>query len=157
MPSKKNEEDARRIIEFLKANNFDRLATVKHFVRENVNERTIRRVVARFLSEGRVEYIKKPGRKVSVLTARNLNKIKNRFVKRPTISVRKCAAELKINKSSILKAKKKLNIVTRKKVIGPKYINNQEQRAKKACMKLYRQIIPSRTEPAKDRVRFEGR
>lgn len=143
MKSKKNEEDARRIISFFKDNNFDRLATVKHFIAENMNERTIRRVVERFLKNGQIEYNKNSGPKPSILTTGNLNKIKKRYVENPNISVRQCATQLKIKKSNIQNAKKKLNIITRKKKIAPKYINDQENRAEKACMKLYRKVVPS--------------
>ena len=62
-------------------------------------------------------------------------------MKNPNISVRQCATQLKVKKSSIQYAKKKL--ITHKKMIGPKYINDQENRAKKACMKLYRKVVYS--------------
>lgn len=59
MSVSKNQEQARRIIEFFQAKNEDRKLTMNHFLDEGVSRRTINKVLQRYTNEGRVDYKKK--------------------------------------------------------------------------------------------------
>jgi hypothetical protein len=110
---------------------------------EGLVRRTIVRVIKRYEDNGTIEYSKNSGPKPSVLTPRNLNKIKSEFINKPSLSLRNCSAKLNISPRSVIRAKKKLNIKTFKKQKTPKYINDQENRAEQACKRLYRKVVPS--------------
>lgn len=129
MKSKKHQEDARRIIAFFEANNFDRKFTINHFLDEKLVKRTIERVLERYNKTGQIEYSTKSGPPPSALSKNNLKKIKNKFLTRPTLSVRKCANEIKISSSSVVRAKKRLNIKTYNKKTVPKNVKNQQDRS----------------------------
>lgn len=143
MKSKKYEEDAIRIVNFFLLKNEDRKVTIKHFKDEGLNLRTIQRVLKRYVDTGKVIYSKNSGPKPSVLTNTQLNKIKTHYKRNPNTSVRLTSCKLNIPKSTISDAKKRLNIITRKKICGPKYVKNQKERAEKSLRRLYKISVPS--------------
>ena len=143
MKSRECEQNASRIIDFFQRQNFDRPATVKHFADEGIPKRTVYQVIKRFEDEGRVQYSKNSGPKPSVLTARKLNVIKNKFIQNPNISERKVAADYKISKGSVYNSKRKLHVKTKAKVLAPLYVKNQKERAERGLRKLYKISVPS--------------
>lgn len=64
------QERAHRIIAFFQSNNNNIKATIDHFKKENVPQRSIRDIIKRYLDEGRTEFKKKTGRPASVNTKR---------------------------------------------------------------------------------------
>lgn len=138
MRSKKNQQLAESIIEFYKTHFNDRKATISHFREQNVNVRFIQRALKRFIEEGRVQYKSNPIKKPTVLTNRNLKKIKSRFTKDPSTSVRKIAENTNLSVRTVQRAKNILGIKTRKKSTLPNYINDQEKRCKMNTRKLYK-------------------
>lgn len=143
MKSKKCEHDAERIIQFFMTNNGDRKITIKHFVDEGCKRRTIQQVLKRYVDTDKVGYSKKSGPQPSVLTAKQLQKIKNHYMRNPNISERSTAAKFKISKTSVANAKKKLRIKSKKKITGPNYVKDQKERAERSLRKLYKLSIPS--------------
>ena len=147
MPTKFHEESARRIIDFYRAHENDEVRTVNHFVEEGLVQRTVKRVIKRWVDDGRVSYNWIHGRKRKVLVPATLRKIKEKFIKNPSTSGRKVAAELKISEGSVRLAKKELHIKTRKKKIVPNYKNDQAKRAKTNAWNLYRRLIAPDVRP----------
>lgn len=141
MKSKKNEENAHAIVDYYKLHQNDRLATVRHFVDQGLNERTVRKVVKRWIDEGRIEYKKKSGPKKNALTKATLRKMRNKFIAKPSISNRKVAKILKISETSVRRGKSALNIKSKKKHSSPKYEKDQAQRCKTNAWKLYKRIV----------------
>ena len=141
MATKFHEESARRIIDFYQAHDNDETHTINHFVEQGLVRRTIKRVIKRWVDEGRVSYKWNHGRKRKVLRPATLKKVKNKFIKNPSASGRKVASELKISETSVRRAKGELKIKTRKKIVAPLYKNNQEKRAKSNAWKLYKRLI----------------
>lgn len=141
MKSKKGQENARRIINYYTANKNNKSLTFEHFLAEGLSKSTISDVIKRFTEEGRVEYNMKSGPKPTKLTTRKLKKIKNTFIKNPSISVRNAAKECKISPTSLHNTKVKLKIKTRKKIVAPKQTEDQQNRCKTNAWKLYNRII----------------
>lgn len=116
MKSKKTEEDAQKEDD-------------RWLRRRGMNKRMIQKVLQRYKNEKRVDYKWNSGPKPRALSSKNLNNIKRTFLKKPCSSIRNVAATSKISQSSVQRAKKKVNIVTRKKKSAPKYVKNQKERA----------------------------
>ena len=139
MKPKKCKDDALRIIHFSSSNSQDRKSTMKHFEDEGVNKRTIQRVLKRYADFSKVGYSKKSGPQPFVLTDNQLKKIKIHYAHNPNISERSIAYKFKISKTSVVTAKKKLNIKSWKKnVTGPKYVKDQKECAEKALRRFYK-------------------
>ena len=151
MPTKFYEESARRIIDFYRAHENDEVRAVNHFVEEGLVQRTVKRVIKRWVSKGRVSYNWNHGRKRKVLVPAALRKIKNKF-KSLSTSGRKVAAELKISEGRVRLAKKELHIKMRKKKIVPNYKNNQASGVCSLCEGGGR-----RHRKSQNRLRPEGR
>lgn len=143
MKTKQNEENAKRIVSFFQNVDNDRAKTMKHFMEEGLNKRTIQRVLKRYIVSGRIEYNKKSGPQRSVLTKKMLQRIKKHYQRNPSSSVRQTAKKFQISNGSISNAKKILNIKTRKKKVAPKYIKDQKARAERALRKLYKMSTAS--------------
>lgn len=69
MTTKFHEERARRIIDFYQAHDNDQTHTNNHFVEQGFVQRTIKRVIKRWVDEGRVSYKWNYGRKRNVQDA----------------------------------------------------------------------------------------
>jgi len=131
----------KRIANFYNKKNKNSSETYKHFTEEGIPRRTIANVLARLKLTG--TYITKSptGRPMKKSNFECTNKIKLMLKKNPSISNRKCAAKVKIPTTTYRRiVSKKLGLKTFKKIKAPKYINNQKQRAKKGCSKIYRNI-----------------
>lgn len=138
-----NQQRAEVIIDFFRAHNFERKVTFDHFKEQGVSYSTVRNVLNRFNSDGRVQFKTKTGRPRTVLTKNNIKKIETQFYKSPSTSVRKITAKINISVSSVQRAKREIGIRTRRKQKAPKHNENQRRRAELACRKLYKKTVPS--------------
>lgn len=113
--------------------------TVHHFLAEGKRRTTIYAIINRYLATNPTKYRKLKGRPVSQATPRNVQRIKSNFTKNPSISVRILARKLYISKSTICQIKlHKLGIKAYAKQAAPKYVKDQEVRAKTGCHKIYK-------------------
>jgi len=143
MKSNKCEDDALWIIHFFLRNNQDRKSTMKHFENKWVNKSTIQRVLTQYVDSSKVDYSKKSGPQPFVLTDYQLKKINIHYTRNQNTSEPWTTYKFNISKTSVVTAKKKFNIKSRKKVIGPKYVRDQKERAEKSLRRLYKLSVPS--------------
>ena len=116
----------------------DSSKTYKHFLEENIPKSTIAMVLRRYRSTGICTTKSSTGRPMKQKNVLAKNKIKKLIQHHPNISIRKGASKLKISRSTFQRlAKHKLGFKTYKRQKVPKYIKDQENRAKKGCRKLY--------------------
>lgn len=145
MATIEHEAFSKRVVHFyINQCNQNLSMTCNHFMAEGKNRRTITRIITRYKERGNVNFIKKSGRPKKITTQQVCKSLKTLIKKQPSISVRKGAAKLGISKSTYCRIKvNQLGIKAFKKQVAPKYIKNQEQRAKHGCRKIYKKIIPS--------------
>lgn len=138
-----NQIRANQIINFFQRSNFDRKKTLQHFSEQNVSKSTIKRHIKRFVESGTSEFKPIPGRPITVNTRANGKRVIGCLKRNPSKSVRAISQSLKVTKSSVqrIKVKNQVKTYTKRKV--PKYIKDQEERAKKGCHWLYRKLVPS--------------
>ena len=138
-----NQIRANQIINFFQRSNFDRKKTLQHFSEQNVSKSTIKRHIKRFVESGTSEFKQIPGRPITVNTRANGKRVIGCLKRNPSKSVRAISQSLKVTKSSVqrIKVKNQVKTYTKRKV--PKYIKDQEERAKKGCHWLYRKLVPS--------------
>jgi transposase len=145
MSRKENEAYAKRIVQFYKINgglsNCDaKKITCRHFMVEGTHRQVILRIINRFNERGSIEYLKMSGRK----PFRSTESVRKIIQKDPEISVKEGAKKAGMPSSTYQFIKKyKLGINGYVKESVPKYSDDQKARAKNACCKLYRKIIPS--------------
>lgn len=125
------------IIDYYLNKERDKVTTVHHFVDQEIKRSLIYKVIRQFEKTG--TYTVKPisGRPRSIRTARNVNKVKRRIIKNPSISVRKTAIETSISKSTVQRIKQDLGAKTRRKHLAPNYKDNQLHRVKSGCKYVY--------------------
>lgn len=113
--------------------------TVLHFTREGYPRRTIYNVLQRFEARHESGFRMIPGRPTSIATPRVLRQLATIFKNKPSTSVREASQRLKVPKSTVQRMKKDIlclrGFVKQK---APKYVKNQESRAKSGCRKIYR-------------------
>lgn len=127
---------AKRVILFYESHN--KKDTVKHFLQEGAIRTSIYRIIRRYEETGEVSFKKIPGRDRTVTVPRNVNRVKSIFDKTPSTSVRVAADKLKISKSSVARMKRNdLHLKAYVKQSAPKYIKDQEERAKRGCRRVY--------------------
>ena len=143
MKSKENQHQAHSIVDYYRSHNFDRQLTIHHFLDQNVNLRTIQRVLKRFTEDVRVDYKLSGGRPRSVLTDINKTKVRNKFIQQPNTSSYKVAEFLALPETTVRRAKKELGIVVGKKIKRPLYRQGQAERCKTNAWKLYNRSIGS--------------
>jgi transposase len=145
MNRKEYEFQAKQIVHFYKeiaAEN--KRVTIKQFVNQGIGERTIRKVIQRYETRGKIDYKEIPGRPPTVATPKNKEKISNAYKKNPNLSVRQAAVDLKIPSSSLCRIKvHKLGIKAYSKQTAPLYTKDQEKRDKTNCRKIYRKTLLS--------------
>lgn len=113
--------------------------TINHFKKEKIWPQTIRRIVHRYEETGTT--VRKPGqgRKPSVLTPQNLNKLKKMFTDRDDWSFRRAAKKFDTCHRHISRTlSEKCNIKCRKKKLAPKYKEGDEEDIKRKCSRLSR-------------------
>src|SRR5207237_5728202 len=114
--------------------------TVKHFVKQGKRRTTIYQILKRCKERNSSKFAtsgKKPGGKAAEKVAKRVKAV---FTRNPNISVRQAANKLKLSKTYVSKIKvQKLGIKARTKKKAPKYVKDQEQRAKKGLRRVYRE------------------
>jgi len=141
MNKQQRDNVALRVVKFYNLNNNDSSKTYKHFTEEKISKSTIKRILSRYRSTGTYATKSPSGRPMKQKNKIAMNKVKKLIQDRPNISIRKGSAKTKIPKSTFQwLAQKKLGFKTYKQQTVPKYINDQEKRAKKGCMKLYEKL-----------------
>ena len=143
MKTKINQIKRKQIIDFFLAHNFDRKVTRNHFKTQGFGERFIDRTLEQYNRTGSVDYSQTSGRIPKVCTSGNAAKLKRLLIKDPSLSNREASKKLGISKSSVHQLKKKTGIITRTKSSAPLYKNDQAERAKRGCKKLYKQLVNS--------------
>ena len=112
--------------------------TVRHFVEEGSLRGTIYNILARYQATGETKYKPLPGRPAKKTSPKNVEKVKKAFTKDPSLSVRVAARKLEMSPSAVSRMKvHKLGITARTKVKAPKYVKDQENRAKTGCRKIW--------------------
>lgn len=134
---------AERIVHFyLNAADMNKKMTVDHFVAEGYNKNSTYAVIRRYEAKGTTKFEAKPGRPSKVMTPRKTKKILKKFENTPSLSVRNCAKSLNLSPSTVSKIKvNRLGIRARVKQKAPKYVKDQETRAKVACARIYRKFL----------------
>lgn len=138
-----NQIRANTIIDYFLQVNFDRKTTVEHFSEQNVPRSTIYRVIKRFTESGSSEFKPIPGRPITVNTKANGKRVIATLKRNPSKSVRSISQTLQITKSTVqnIKVKNQVKSYSKRKV--PKYVKDQEERARKGCGWLYKKLVPS--------------
>jgi len=110
--------------------------TADHFVSEGKRRDTIYRIIKRCEETGEVNFKSIPGPACVKMSPRKLAKV---FRKDPNISVRAAAQKLNMPKSTVSHMKvHKLGITARTRKKAPKYVRDQENRAKTGLRKIYK-------------------
>lgn len=143
MKTDENEAFQKRVISY-----FENIAgrskvnTVKHFQIEGKSRSTIYDIINRYFTTKQTKYTKSVGQPATVGTPGMKEKILKAFKKNPSISVRAAAKKLKITPSTLQRIKKKdLGIKGYTKKVAPKYVKDQEQRAKSGCRFVYKKSL----------------
>lgn len=138
-----SEAFAKRVVHFYEnMGHHDMNQTCLHFMEEGFRRSLIYKIIKRYLKNGYIEYKKIPGRKPKI-TESDKRKVEKLLTENPNITIRKGGQKLKMSSSSFRRIKNQLGFKSYKCQYGPKYSVNQEKRAKTACRKLYRKVIPS--------------
>lgn len=143
MSVKLYQDRANRIIEFFQGNNRNRKLTIDHFLAENVPRRSIQSILKRFIDEDCIQFRKKSGRPRTINTKENQKRVRSSFINNPSKSVRNAGENLDIHYSSVHRIKQTLGMKTYTKKKKPKYIKNQELRARKGSKYIYNKVVPS--------------
>lgn len=115
--------------------------TVAHFRVEGKFPQSIRKIVNRFKKTGKVNF-KKTGPPPMQVTHPKIVKVKRKFEKNPNLSTRVAAKELNISQTTLSRIKvHKLGIKARTKKDAPKQTDEQEERSKKNCTKIYKKCL----------------
>ncbi len=135
-----NEAFQKRVISYFEnVAGRSKVKTVENFHNEGKGKSTVYTIISRYLATNRTNYLKSSGRPSAVDTPKVKQKVLKTFEKDPSVSVRAAAKKLKISKSTLQRIKaKKLGIKARSKQTAPKYVKNQEQRAKSGCRLVYK-------------------
>ena len=136
-----HESFAKRVCQFYCENNRDRLSTYHHFASENRARKTIYQIIERFEERGNIDFKPIPGDKRRVRTNRKIEQVQREINKNPAISDRKLAAKLGISTKTLGRIKKELNVKSYVKEKAPKYIKDQEIRAKRGARAIYNEML----------------
>jgi transposase len=111
--------------------------TVRHFVEEGKSKSTIYTILKRYEETGQVKFKLIPGRPPIESSPKKVKKVEKVFTKSPSVSVRAAARKLNFKRSTVSDIKvHKLGITARTKIKAPKYVKDQEARAKTGCRKI---------------------
>lgn len=140
MRIKRNEETFRRVCQFyVKNGGNDRhkdaiSATIRHFVEEGMHKQVVSVMIKRFRITGSDIHLKPSGRPRKW----DHKKVAKLYKRKPDTSLSEGASLLQMPRSTFKHIKcHNLNIKGYSMTEVPKYINNQEKRAKTGCRKLY--------------------
>ena len=134
---------AKRICQYYDAVGRDMARVYDHFGAENIDKRTIRRIIARYRESGSFEYKNLPGRPKSVRNSSTSKQVLSAFQQNPCVSERILAQKLNVSRSTVQRIKKEggLRSFVRQKV--PKYVGDQLIRCKSGARKLYEKLTES--------------
>jgi len=143
MKTQTNEAFQKRVISYFEnVVGGSKLKTVKHFQTEGKNRTTIYKIISRYQATKSSNYVMSGGRPAVVGTEKVKRKIEKTFEKNPSISVQKLAEKLKMKRSTVQYIKaKKLGIKSYTKKVVPKYVKNQEERAKMGTRFVYQKSL----------------
>ena len=138
-----DEEFAKRVISFyVNLAERSKIKTVKHFQNEGKDKGSVYRIIRRYEATNIVGHRKSTGRTTTVGTPKMKQKISKLFLKHPSTSVSAAAKKLDINRSTLSHIKvRKLGIKAYTKKKAPKYVKDQEQRAKSGCRFVYKKTL----------------
>jgi hypothetical protein len=129
---------------FLNDGQQDIKLTCRHFMAEGVARTTIKDHITRYKERGTTSWKKQTGRPRTVATAKVVHAVDKLINKDPSISERTGAAKMGLTKTTYRRIKvEDLSIKTYKKEPAPKYKGDQQERAKSACRKIYRNQLLS--------------
>ena len=136
---------AKRVVHFYKNEGRRNVSlTCRHFTDVGMADSTVHGILHRYELRGTIVQKK---RGPSVGTAQRLkfcNTIRRMLTKNPALSNRAAAAKLNVPLSTYVRMKvHQCGIHARKKQPVPKYVKDQEQRAKTNCRKIYREKVLS--------------
>lgn len=145
MKQSESEALGRRIVHFFENEGGGcEITTRCHFLAEGICRNTINNILERYKVRGTVDYNKKPGRTCSKSTPAMVERVRKLFTNNPNQTVRPGAQKLDLKRSTLSDIKvHKLGIKAFRKETAPKYVNDQEHRAKVACRKIYRKRLLS--------------
>ena len=124
------------IIKFYKNNGENQPSTVRHFVQEGLSRSLVYKVLQQYKRTGDVKVKVSTGRPRTAFTRRNAVKVKRRFLKNPSTSVRVISQDIGLSKSSAQRIKAGQGGKTRRKQLAPAYKDNQLARVKSGCKKI---------------------
>lgn len=130
MTRSESQHFARRVCQYYENGGRRRKSTtVHHFEAEGKSRKTIYNILARYEASGDANFRPIPGRPVKVMTPK---KVEKAFRKCPSLSIRLASRKLGLAKSTLSYIKvKKLGITARTKKKAPKYVKDQEGRARR--------------------------
>ncbi|KAF2878852.1 hypothetical protein ILUMI_27316 [Ignelater luminosus] len=119
----------------------DAKSTIQHFVKEGRRQTTVSQIIKRYKDTGKTEYAPIPARTISKQMLKTQKKIETLFTKCPTTSVSIVAKKLNIPKSTVSDIRvKKLGIRAQNQKKAPKYVKDQERRAKTGLQKFTKKL-----------------
>ena len=134
---------AQRICNFFSdSSNCSVKATVNYFKKQNIPQTTIYNILRRYRDHGTTKYLSKSGRPRKI-SEKQLNSIVKSVNNRCGISQRKLGRRFGVHHSTISRnLRKRTAIVIRKRRKAAKMSSDdQENRAKKNCGKIYRKLL----------------
>lgn len=143
MKTAENEAFLKRVIFYFKnVTGKSKVSAVKHFQNEGKSRSTIYQIIIGYLATNKTEYTRTGGHQATVGTSGIQKKILRTFEKNPSISVRAAAKKLQVNRSTLQNIKKKkLGIESYAKKVATKYVEDQEDRAKKGCLHVHKKSL----------------
>ncbi|CAF0730696.1 unnamed protein product [Adineta steineri] len=116
--------------------------TVNYFKKQNIPQTTIYNILRKYRQHGTTKYLPKSGRPCKI-SDKQLHRLVKSVNNRCGVSQRKLGRRFKVHYSTISRTlKKRTSIVFRKRRKAPKMDNeDQENRARKNCGKMYRKLL----------------
>jgi hypothetical protein len=134
---------AKRVVHFFEnVTGRDKKRTLNHFKEEGMPERSIYAILKRYEEYGTVITMSPSGRPRAPGREKLESKVEKLIEKDRSITSSTGGAKLGISKAYFNKIKvHNLGIKGYKKIKAPKYVKDQENRAKKSCRKIYRKKL----------------
>lgn len=134
-----NQEFAKRVVHYYENTaKFSKSGTAHHFQLEGRHREVIYHIIKRYEERGTAQYQEHNTRRYTQEGLKKVGKVKKVFEQNPSISVRVAARKLNVPTSTVSYIKTKtLGIRCFSKKMVPKYVKDQEQRAKTRSRKDY--------------------
>lgn len=145
MKRSESEAFAKRVVHFFESvSGRNQIQTCHHFMEEGYRRSTLIAILNRYKERGNIDYKPLSGRRPSVGSKKVVHGMKKLLEKHPDTSVRRGALKVGVSKSTFSRIKREeLGMKAYKSEPAPKYTGKQKQRAKSACRKIYRRLLPS--------------